>query len=149
LALERWSLGVNLIDALMSPRQRELVSRLQALMSLLEGYSNHVMAAVGRGMLPHLDDIEYRVEQRARQRSPAELLFLRLTGPSMKLDQYRLGAAFVNQINDERGIAFMNQVWTGPENLPSEDEIHDPALWMQRMDQVPACWRDAERRHAR
>jgi len=32
----------------------------------------------------------------------------------------------------------MNQVWTGPENLPSEDEIRDPALWMRRMDQVPA-----------
>ena len=137
-ALERWSLGGNLIDALMSPRQREMVSKLQALMSLLEGYSNHVMAAVGRGMLPHLDDIEYRVEQRSRHRSPAELLFLRLTGLQMKLDQYRLGAAFVNRINDERGIAFMNQVWAGPKNIPSEDEIRDPALWMQRMDQVPA-----------
>ena len=137
-ALERWSLGGNLIDALMSPRQRELVSRLQALMSLLEGYSNHVMAAVGRGMLPHLDEIEHRVEQRSRRRSPAELLFLRLTGLQMKLDQYRLGAAFVNQVNEERGVAFMNQVWAGPQNLPTEEEIRDPARWMRRMEQVPA-----------
>jgi len=137
-ALERWSLGGNLIDALMTPRQREMVSRLQALMSLLEGYSNHIMVAVGRGMLPHLDDIEYRVEQRSRQRSPAELLFLRLTGLQMKLDQYRLGAAFVNQVTDERGPSFLNQVWEGPEKLPSEDEIRDPDRWMQRMDQVPA-----------
>jgi putative hydrolase len=122
----------------MSPRQRELVSRLQALMSLLEGYSNHVMNAVGRGLLPHLDEIEHRVEARSRQRGAAELLFLRLTGLQMKLDQYRLGAAFVNRVNDDRGIAFMNQVWEGPEKLPTEDEIRDPAQWMRRMDQVLA-----------
>ena len=56
----------------------------------------------------------------------------------MKLDQYRLGAAFVNRVNDERGIAFMNQVWEGPDKLPTEDEVRDPAQWMRRMDQVPA-----------
>jgi coenzyme F420 biosynthesis associated uncharacterized protein len=137
-AVERFAVGGNLIDALMSPQQRALVSRLQALMSLLEGYSNHVMNAVGRGMLPHLEEIEHRVEARSRQRGTAELLFLRITGLQMKLDQYRLGAAFVNRVNDERGIAFMNQVWEGPDKLPTEDEIHDPALWMRRMDQVPA-----------
>jgi coenzyme F420 biosynthesis associated uncharacterized protein len=137
-AVERWAVGGNLIDALMTPEQRVLVSRLQALMSLLEGYSNHVMNAVGRGILPHLAEIEHRVEARSRHRGPAELLFLRLTGLQMKLDQYRLGAAFVNTVNQERGIAFMNQVWTGPEYLPTEDEIKDPHLWMRRMDQVPA-----------
>jgi len=137
-AVERWAVGGNLIDALMTPEQRALVSRLQALMSLLEGYSNHVMNAVGRGILPHLAEIEHRVEARSRQRGPAELLFLRLTGLQMKLDQYRLGAAFVDRVNQERGSAFMNQVWNGPENLPTEDEIRDPQAWMRRMDQVPA-----------
>jgi coenzyme F420 biosynthesis associated uncharacterized protein len=137
-AVERWAIGGNLIDALMTNEQRALVSRLQALMSLLEGYSNHVMNAVGRGMLPHLAEIEQRVEARSHQRGPAELLFLRLTGLQMKLDQYRLGAAFVNQVNQERGITFMNQVWNGPEYLPTEEEIRDPQLWMRRMDQVPA-----------
>ena len=137
-AVERWAVGGNLIDALMSPRQRELVSRLQALMSLLEGYSNHVMNTVGRSMLPHLAEIEHRVEARSRQRGAAELLFLRVTGLQMKLDQYRLGAAFVDHVNQERGITFMNQVWNGPENLPSEGEIRDPQRWVRRMDQVYA-----------
>lgn len=137
-AFERWAMGGNLIDALMSPHQRELVSRLQALMSLLEGYSNHVMNAVGRSMLPHLAEIEHRVEARSRQRGSAELLFLRLTGLQMKLDQYRLGAAFVDHVNQERGITFMNQVWNGPENLPTEEEIRDPRRWVRRIDQMHA-----------
>ena len=31
--------GHNLINALMTPQQREMISRLQALMALAEGYS--------------------------------------------------------------------------------------------------------------
>jgi uncharacterized protein (DUF2342 family) len=26
-----------------------------------------------------------------------------------------------------------NAVWAGPENLPSKQEIHDPALWVARV----------------
>ena len=45
--------GHNVINALMTPPQRELISRLQALMALAEGYSNHVMNTVGRDLLPN------------------------------------------------------------------------------------------------
>lgn len=133
-ALERLSLGGTFLDILMTPYQRELVSRIQALMCLLEGYSNHVMNAVGRELLPHFEEIERRVEAKARRKSRGELLFLRLTGLKMKLDQYRLGAAFVNQVKETRGIEFMNQVWEGPEKLPTEQEIREPQRWVHRMD---------------
>jgi len=130
--------GGTLLEAVMTPYQRDLVNRLQALMCLLEGYSNHVMNAVGRHMLPHFDEIEHRVEGRQKQRSKAEILFLRLTGLQMKMDQYRLGAAFVDHVERERGIEFMNQVWNGPENLPSQEEINNPDRWVRRMELVAA-----------
>ena len=60
-------------------------------------------------MLPHFADIEERIEARSRRRSAAEQLFLRLTGLQMKMDQYRLGAEFVNRIVADRGIEFLNQ----------------------------------------
>jgi coenzyme F420 biosynthesis associated uncharacterized protein len=130
--------GGTLLEAVMTPHQRELVSRLQALMCLMEGYSNHVMNAVGKTILPHFEHIEQQVEQRSKQKSRAELLFLRLTGLQMKMEQYRLGHAFVDFVERERGIDFMNRVWSGPEMLPTEAEIKQPEQWVRRVELVAA-----------
>lgn len=130
--------GRNLVDALMTPQQRHYVSRLQALMSLAEGYSNHVMNVVGRRVLPHFEQIRARVEARQRQRSPAEDLFLRLTGLKLKLEQYALGEAFVDRVVAERGVAFVNLAWERAEHLPAEDEIRHPDRWVARMEAAVA-----------
>ena len=126
--------GHNLIEAVMSPHQRQMLSRLQALMSLAEGYSNHVMNRVGAKMLPHYEEIHARVEQRQKNRGQIEELFLRLTGLKMKMEQYALGEKFAARVVDERGIAFLNQAWQEPERLPTEAEIRDPDRWIARMD---------------
>jgi coenzyme F420 biosynthesis associated uncharacterized protein len=126
--------GHNLFNALMTAQQREIVSRLQALMSLAEGYSNHVMNAVGRRTLPHFDEISRSLERRQRQRGRIEELFLRITGLKMKMEQYKLGEAFVDQVVGTRGIAFLNRAWEAPEYLPTEAEIKNPERWVARME---------------
>jgi coenzyme F420 biosynthesis associated uncharacterized protein len=126
--------GHNVINALMTPQQRELMSRLQALMALAEGYSNHVMNNVGRALLPNFELIHERVEHRQRQRSQIEQLFLKITGLSLKMEQYRLGERFVDEVVRQRGIAFANRAWESPEALPSEAEIRDPERWIGRME---------------
>jgi len=136
--VENLRAGRNLIQSFMTPEQRELVSRLQALMALLEGYSNHIMHQVGRGLLPHFAEIEARIEARQKQRSAIELWFLRVTGLSMKLEQYALGEAFVQHVVQARGVEFLNRVWEGPERLPSEAELRAPATWVARQEAVAA-----------
>jgi coenzyme F420 biosynthesis associated uncharacterized protein len=131
--------GHNVINALMTAQQRELMSRLQALMALAEGYSNHVMNNVGRGLLPHFQLIHDRVEHRQRQRSQAEQVFLKITGLSLKMEQYRLGERFVDQVVRERDIAFANRAWQAPATLPNETEIRDPGRWIRRMETVEAA----------
>lgn len=126
--------GGSLLDAVMSPRQRRHMGRMQALMCLLEGYSNHVMNAVGRGIMPHFDRIKQRVESRSRDRGKAEELLQKLTGLSMKMDQYRLGERFVDSVVQREGIEFLNQVYEGPENLPTMEEILHPDRWIKRME---------------
>src|ERR671933_813105 len=127
-------LGHNVINALMTPQQRELMSRLQALMALAEGYSNHVMNNVGRALLPNFELIHERVENRQRQRSQVEVAFLKITGLSLKMEQYRLGERFVDEVVRQRGISFANRAWESPEALPSEAEIRDPERWIGRME---------------
>jgi coenzyme F420 biosynthesis associated uncharacterized protein len=128
--------GHNMLNALMTPQQRELMSRLQALMSLAEGYSNHVMNQVGKTLLPNYELIHQRVEHRQRQRSQVEQLFLRVTGLSMKMEQYRLGERFVDEVVTKRGVAFVNRAWQSPESLPTEAEIREPDRWIGRMEAV-------------
>ena len=137
-AVDRLLVGGTILEALLPPEQRDLISKLQSVMSLLEGYSTHVMNAVGRQLLPSFEIIEQRVEERSRNRGAAELLFLRLTGLQMKFDQYRLGDAFVSYVERTRGIDFMNRVWEGPQYLPTEAEIKNPDLWIGRMERVAA-----------
>jgi coenzyme F420 biosynthesis associated uncharacterized protein len=126
--------GHTVLSALMTPQQRELMSRLQALMSLAEGYSNHVMNHVGKEVLANFDLIHQRVEHRQRDRSQVEQLFLKVTGLSLKMEQYRQGERFVDYVVDQRGIGFANRAWQSPEALPTEAEIRDPDLWIQRME---------------
>ncbi|GIV98195.1 MAG: hypothetical protein KatS3mg057_2852 [Herpetosiphonaceae bacterium] len=121
------------IESMLTPRQREIFNKLQALMSIVEGYSNHIMNAIGRELLPTFDQIEARIHERQRNRSLIEQLFYRLTGMSLKMEQYQQGEAFVNAVVEARGPTFASLVWKGPENLPTMEEIRNPRKWIERM----------------
>ncbi|HEX5691390.1 MAG TPA: zinc-dependent metalloprotease, partial [Roseiflexaceae bacterium] len=125
--------GRHWIERMLTPDQQRIFDQLQALMSLVEGYSNHIMNAIGGRLLPSFEQIEHRVQQRQQNRSLFEELFNRITGMDLKLAQYQQGEAFVNAVAASHGVAFVNRVWDGPENLPSMAEIREPRLWIARM----------------
>ncbi len=119
----------------MTPEQKRLFDQMQALMSVIEGYSNHVMNAVGKEVLPTLETMQRAFEGRQRQRSQSEALFIRLTGLEMKMEQYRLGEEFIDAVVRERGHDFALKVWQKPENLPTLVELRAPRQWVNRMEQ--------------
>ncbi len=127
---DRW---INLV---MTPEQKQIFDSMQATMSVIEGYSNHVMNAVGKQLIPTYEVISRRFEQRQRQRTTAEQLFARLTGLDIKMEQYRQGEAFINAVVRERGHDFARQVWNAPEYLPSLAEIQSPAAWIARVEKL-------------
>jgi len=133
---QNWGNGSHWIELMLTPQQRLLFDQLQALMSLVEGYSNHIMNAIGRQLLPSFEQIERRVAQRQQTKTLLEQLFNRLTGMDLKLAQYQQGEAFVNTVVNERGITFAAKVWERPEHLPTLDEIRNPQRWITRMDRV-------------
>jgi coenzyme F420 biosynthesis associated uncharacterized protein len=122
------------LERMMSPAQLETFQRTQALMSLLEGYSNHVMNAAGEQLLPGFDQIHDRFERRNQGRGALERAIMRLTGLDLKMEQYQAGERFVDTIIASRDRGFLNRVWERPEHLPTLDEIRAPARWMARMD---------------
>jgi coenzyme F420 biosynthesis associated uncharacterized protein len=133
---ERGQSNGSWIEALMDDEQRALFSEMQALMCVIEGYSNHVMNAVGKTLLSTYDHISRKFEERQRQRSQVDQLFARLTGLDVKMEQYRAGERFIDEIVQRRGHAFAHRVWDKPENLPTMSEIRAPETWIQRIDPV-------------
>ena len=94
-------------------RRRESLARIQALMTVMEGYSNHVMRATGRTVIPGYEVLEGRMKAREQARGASSRVLNRLLGLDLKLEQYRIGEAFVNYVVDARGLEFMNEVWRG------------------------------------
>jgi coenzyme F420 biosynthesis associated uncharacterized protein len=121
------------IERLMSEEQRRLFRETQAVMSLLEGFSDYIMDEVGRDLVPDVERISAKFhERRNARRSPFERAVMRLTGMDVKLEQYRKGEAFVAAIAAAGGPPALNRLWAGPEMLPRHGEIDDPALWLAR-----------------
>ena len=123
----------GLIAIVMTPEQRAILARLQAVMSVLEGYSNHVMDQVGMTLLPSYDQMKLRFEHRRETKSGAEKLFQRLIGLNLKLEQYRIGQKFVDAVVSAEGLEFMNHAWENAERMPTLDEIHNPSAWIARI----------------
>ena len=126
----------HMLELMMSPEQRAAFQQLQALMALMEGYSNHVMQRVGTVHLKDHEVLRSTFESRARNRGAGERLFIKLTGLDVKLEQYALGERFCQQVVDARGIDFLNRVWEGPQHLPTLEEINNPERWVARQAAV-------------
>ena len=125
--------GGHWMERLMGPEQRTLFRETQAVMSLLEGFSDYIMDEVGKDLVPDVERISARFHERRTRRTPFERTILRLTGMDLKMEQYRKGELFVRAIADARGPVALARLWEGPESLPRDGEIDDPVAWMARV----------------
>jgi coenzyme F420 biosynthesis associated uncharacterized protein len=131
--------GEHWMERLMGAEQKRLFRETQAVMSLLEGFSDYVMDEVGRELVPGVERISARFHERRAKRTPFERSMLRLTGMDLKMEQYKKGEAFVRAIADARGPLALTRLWDGPETLPRDGEIEDPSRWITRViDATPA-----------
>jgi coenzyme F420 biosynthesis associated uncharacterized protein len=131
--------GEHWIERMMGPEQKALFKEMQAVMSLLEGFSDYVMDEVGRDLVPDVAEISARFHERRTRRTAFERAMLRLTGMDLKLEQYKKGEQFVRAIADARGSTALTRLWEGPETLPRDGEIDAPERWIARvLDGSPA-----------
>ena len=125
--------GEHWMEQLMGPEQRALFRETQAVMSLLEGFSDYVMDEVGRDLVPDVERISARFHERRNRRTPFERAMLRLTGLDLKMEQYRKGERFVAAIAERGGQGALARLWEGPETLPRDGEIEAPQRWIARV----------------
>jgi len=122
-----------ILDLLQNPEEKASLSHLTAVMSLLEGHANVVMDAVDSSLIPSVKTIRQRFNDRGKDRGVIETFIRSLLGLDAKMRQYSDGAKFVRAVVAVVGMEGLNRVWESAEHLPTEEEIHDAKLWLERM----------------
>jgi coenzyme F420 biosynthesis associated uncharacterized protein len=115
----------------------ELVERMQAVMSLIEGHAEHTMDAIGAEVLPSLPALRRAMNRRRESRGLPWRVLEKLLGLEMKMRQYEVGRRFCDAVVAEGGPDALARVWTGPEQLPTTQELEEPLLWLTRTDVRP------------
>jgi putative hydrolase len=123
----------GLVALLASPEQREVLQRVQGLMSLLEGHGDVTMDRAGAGRVPSAERFSRVLRQRRKSVSPLARQVQRLIGLEAKLKQYEEGERFIAAVELAGGPELLERAWRGPESLPTLAEIRDPSSWLSRV----------------
>jgi uncharacterized protein (DUF2342 family) len=111
----------------------QLVERMQAAMSLIEGHAEHTMDAIGAEVLPSLPRLRAAMNHRRESRGLPWRVLERLLGLELKLKQYETGRRFCDAVVEAGGPQALALAWSGPEALPTPAELEQPALWIARV----------------
>jgi coenzyme F420 biosynthesis associated uncharacterized protein len=131
-----WRATLSRARGILTTQLRGL-GRLQAMMSVIEGYSNLVMHRVGRAHIPEFQALETAFAKRQHDRSLLERLVLAVSGIAVKLRQYQLGESFCDAVVVAGGPELLNRVWESAEMMPSLAELRAPERWVARAKSSP------------
>jgi coenzyme F420 biosynthesis associated uncharacterized protein len=115
------------------PEQLEVITRIQAMMSLLEGHGDITMDRAGKEAVPDAAWFSQVLRERRRRASVPARLLQQLVGLEAKLRQYEQGERFIRAVEAAGGPELLARVWEGPEMLPTMEEIRRPELWVARV----------------
>jgi putative hydrolase len=114
------------------PEQLEVIGRIQAMMSLLEGHGDITMDRAGADAVPDAAWFSRVLRERRRRASVPARLLQQLVGLEAKMRQYEQGERFIRAVEASGGPTLLARVWEGPEMLPTLDEIRQPERWVTR-----------------
>ncbi len=124
----------ELLGAMQSDRQREVLGRLRILTSVLEGYADEVLGRIGRRLIPSYDQIHEAIQRHRIERGEAERFIEGLLGLKLEREDYERGAAFCRGVVERAGTEGLNRIWTGANMVPTPSELEAPGLWLARID---------------
>ena len=123
----------DMVSIFTSKAERETFDRVQAVMAVIEGHAEHVMDAVAPDLLPSLPQLRAALDRRRKSQSGLSRLFAKLLGLELKLRQYEQGKAFCDAVVDRVGTGGLQHVFSGPEALPTLEELQDAPAWLRRV----------------
>ncbi|MDA8314989.1 MAG: zinc-dependent metalloprotease [Actinomycetota bacterium] len=117
-----------------SGEQLEAIRRLQAMMSVLEGHGDVTMDRAGAADVPGAAHFSQVLRERRQSVTGPAKVLQQVLGLEAKLRQYQQGEEFIHVVEAHGGSELMDRVWSGPEWLPTLEEIREPQRWITRAE---------------
>jgi coenzyme F420 biosynthesis associated uncharacterized protein len=122
----------GVVSLLATPEQKQALSKISGLMSLLEGHGDVTMDRAGAAEIPGAVEFSRVLHERRTQARGLTKFMSRLLGLEAKMRQYAEGEHYVLEVEKAGGPTLLARVWEGPEWLPTLAEIRAPAEWVAR-----------------
>jgi putative hydrolase len=123
-----------LLGDMESPAQRQLMIPLQALLSAVVGYVDHVMDTVGRRIIGSYGPLTEALHRRRLEDAEGTRFVARLLGVELSAAAYERGSAFVRGVLERAGEEGLARLWKSERELPTSAELDAPGLWLARID---------------
>lgn len=106
--------------------QEAALLRLESALALVEGWVQHVTAQAVAPHLPHAVALQEMLARRRASGGPAEKTFAALVGLELRPRRLREAAALWAAVEQERGVAERDAVWSHPDLMPRAEDLDDP-----------------------
>ncbi|MGE3621704.1 MAG: zinc-dependent metalloprotease [Acidimicrobiia bacterium] len=123
-----------LLGALRSPEQEAIQPRLGALVAVVVGVVDDVLDRVGGRLLADYAMLTEALRRRRVEASESDRFVERLLGLELTQATYDRGTRFVEGVRERAGDEGLRRLWSGPEALPTPNEVDAPGLWLARLD---------------
>jgi putative hydrolase len=117
-----------------SPARQQLMIPLQALLSAVVGYVDHVMDVVGRRVIGSYGPLTEALRRRRLDGGEGQQFVARLLGVELTAASYERGASFVHGVLERAGEDGLSRLWHSAHELPTPAEMDAPGLWLARID---------------
>ncbi|MGH4016857.1 MAG: zinc-dependent metalloprotease [Pseudonocardiaceae bacterium] len=132
----------GLLEPQASPEQKAALTRLEALLALVEGWVDVVVADAVGERLPGADALRETLRRRRASGGPAEQTFATLVGLKLRPRKLRAAAEVWRELTAQQGVAGRDALWTHPDLLPTAQDLDDPAGFAGRAANLAADLED-------
>ena len=123
-----------LLGAMQSPAQLELLPHLEAVVTTIVGYVDHVVDQAGKGLLSDPAMVGEALRRRRVEADPSDRFVERLFGLELSQGAYDRGQRFIAGVVERTDSDTLLRLWESARSLPTPAEVDAPGLWLARID---------------
>ncbi len=117
----------RLFSPTQTPEQVEILSRLETILALVEGWVDEVTTSTATTWMPHAAALlDEAVRRRRATTNPSQQLFATLVGLELRPRRVREAATLWAGITKDRGVAARDAIWSHPDLMPTAEDLDDP-----------------------